>query len=191
MATDSQSPLHLNGSADLLGESGAELSDCGHYRYRLWRQWAEVPPVLFVMLNPSTADATQDDPTIRRCIGYAKRWGRGGIIVANLYAWRATKPADLHVAQGPVGEYPVIGFSGGPENRNDKALEEAALDADLVIAAWGADPGPIRHRPAYVLELLRRRCEIKALGLTKHGQPRHPLYMRADAEPVLYRERAS
>lgn len=181
--------LHQSGS--LLDDRGAQLSDCGRYRYRLWRQWGDGASVLFVGLNPSTADATQDDPTIRRCIGYAKRWGYDGIIMANLYAWRATKPADLHHAQGPVGEFPVVGFGGTAENRNDIALTEAAMDAGLIVAAWGADPGPIQWRPAYVLDLLRRRGAVHALGLTKHGQPRHPLYMRGDAQPSPFDMRAA
>jgi hypothetical protein len=77
-------------------KSGAELSACRTYRYRLWRQWdADLAPVVWVMLNPSTADESADDPTIRKCIGFAQRWGYGGIEVVNLYAYRSPDPRQL------------------------------------------------------------------------------------------------
>jgi hypothetical protein len=111
---------------DLFGDRGATLSDCGRYRYRLWRRWADGPTVLFVMLNPSTADADVDDPTIRRCIGFARSWGAGALEVVNLYAWRATQPAELKAAVGPVGEYPWQPHVRHHINRNDVEIEEAA-----------------------------------------------------------------
>src|SRR3989449_11540410 len=104
------------------------FSRCGTYRYALWRRWAAGPQVLFVMLNPSTADAQRDDPTIRRCIGFARRWGCGGIEVVNLFALRATDPRRLRYTRDPVG----------PENVAH--LARAAGRASLVGAAWGADP---------------------------------------------------
>ncbi len=84
-------------------QTGAELSPCKAYRYALWRRWSDAPPVLFVMLNPSTADESQDDPTIRRCISFAKQWGHGGIIVGNLFAFRSPYPNDLQTAADPIG----------------------------------------------------------------------------------------
>ncbi|MFD3920195.1 DUF1643 domain-containing protein [Streptomyces sp. NPDC058595] len=81
----------------------ALISDCGRYRYRLTRTWGPGPAAVMVMLNPSTADGTQDDPTVRRCVTFADAWGCGGLIVVNLYAWRATKRAELKLAPDPVG----------------------------------------------------------------------------------------
>lgn len=155
--------------------AAAEISSCGEYRYALWR-WddsllAGDGTLLFVMLNPSTADGLADDPTIRRCRGFAQRLGYGTLAVANLYAFRATAPADLHKAADPVG----------PEN--DEWVEKLADEADRVIVAWGADVGPIADRAERVLPQLG---DVDALGLTASGQPRHPLYLRADAEPEPY-----
>jgi hypothetical protein len=176
-------------SGDLFGDRGASFSDCGRYRYRLWRRWADGPEVLFVMLNPSTADAALDDPTIRRCRGFAARWGAGSLTVVNLYAWRATNPRDLLLPDGPVGEFPWQPHARHAINRNDVEIEEAAAKADRIVAAWGAWPGPIEWRPARVLEdLLLPHGNVEAVGLTKHGQPRHPLYMRGDARPVPYEQ---
>ncbi|MEH0110748.1 DUF1643 domain-containing protein [Tersicoccus sp. MR15.9] len=146
----------------------AVLSADGVYRYRLTRTWGEGSTVLFVMLNPSTADHTVDDPTIRRCIGFARAWGHGSLTVANLYAYRATKPADLWRAADPVG----------PDC--DEHLAQAAAAADRVIVAWGAHGRP--DRVAAVHALLGDRAE--ALKLTAAGAPGHPLYIRADTVPV-------
>ena len=169
---------------DLLGLSGAVFSDCGYYRYQLWRTWDSArPEVAFVMLNPSTADALADDPTIRRCIGFARAWGAGSVRVVNLYAWRATDPAGLNHTGGShvVGEVTVTG------NVNDAAIAGVAAAADRIVVAWGAWPGPVSQRASHVLELLRASGRpITALGLTKHGQPRHPLYVRSDALPLPY-----
>lgn len=155
-------------------DSGANISDCGNYRYSLWRRWDyEQPSVLFIMLNPSTADAELDDPTIRRCMGFARDWGYGGVRVCNLYAWRATKPAALKEVLEPIGKWNDLSIAGG------------ALDAGRIIAAWGAWPGPNPKRTARVQTLLRGR-NVEALGLTKDGSPRHPLYVRGDTEPIPY-----
>lgn len=143
----------------------ARLSECGRYRYELWRRWEDGPHVLFVMLNPSTADATNDDPTIRKCIGYAKRWGFGALCVANLFAFRATDPKDMKRAADPVGR------------DNDATLKRLANDAGLIVAAWGAH-GSHLGRDKAVLKMLPT---IKALHVTKDGSPGHPLYLRGDA----------
>ena len=155
--------------------SYAHLSDCGNYRYTLGRRWDEGPTATFVMLNPSTADASQDDPTIRRCIGFAKAFGCGGLHVVNLYAFRATKPADLWKAPDPIG----------PEN--DETLRSTFLTAygegSPVIAAWGANADPLRAR---FVEVIARAAGVTlaALGVTKNSAPRHPLYLPATAAPV-------
>jgi hypothetical protein len=148
-------------------KSSAVLSPDGVYRYRLDRVWGAGPRVLFVMLNPSTADATQDDPTLRRCLGFARDWGYGSLTVANLYAYRATEPADLKRAVDPVG----------PEC--DYYLEQCAGEASLIVAAWGMHAHP--DRVQQVRHLLGP--EVMALAWTKAGQPRHPLYIKGDTVP--------
>lgn len=154
------------------GRTGAVIE--GAYRYNLWRAWdvdGAGGRVLFVGLNPSTADARQDDPTIRRCIRFARDWGYGGLWMANLYAYRATDPKALRTAENPIGD------------RNDHWLLSLARRARLTVAAWGAWPGPDPHRPANVMDLLGG---LHVLGLTAKGEPRHPLYMRADCEPIRW-----
>lgn len=112
-----------------VGDSrGALISECGLYRYRLWRRWGIGPHATWIMLNPSTADADLDDPTIRRCIGFARAWGFSAIEVVNLFALRATNPRELGRSADPIG----------PDN--DRHLSEAGRAAELRIAAWG-------HRP--------------------------------------------
>ena len=143
----------------------AVLSPCGRYRYCLSRTWPTGRgTVLFIMLNPSTADAETDDPTIRRCVAFARRWGFQQLIVGNLFAWRATSPRELRQVGDPIG----------PEN--DRHLVEMSVSADAIIVAWGAHGG-YRNRSQHVLGLLG---SVEHLGLTKQGHPRHPLYLRAD-----------
>lgn len=161
----------LERAADIEDDAatGAVISDCGLYRYRLWRRWADGPCCVFVMLNPSTADATKDDPTIRRCIGFAKREGCGSLEVVNLFAFRATSPDDMKRAVQPIG----------PDN--DRHLLEATRTADgPVIAAWGAHGG-YEGRDRSV-RLLLREVSLLCLGKTKNGSPRHPLYAPSNAE---------
>lgn len=156
-------------------ERGAVFDRTGRYRYALTRRWAaEGPPVLFVLLNPSTADAERDDPTIRRCIGFARDWGHGAVEVANLFAWRATRPADLRRAPAPVGP------------RNDRHLLAAAGRAARIVLAWGVH-GALHGRDAAVLALLRREGHaLECLGVTGGGQPRHVLYLPRDTAPRPY-----
>lgn len=152
---------------------GAVISGCGRYRYRLGRAWGDgLPTATFLMLNPSTADADVDDPTIRRCIGYARAWNCGALLVVNLFAWRATNPAELATAADPVG----------PDNDDfiaGAAVASARLDAPLV-AGWGANAPAARIAQVLGLPGMHR---ITALALTKAGQPRHPLYLKADLTP--------
>ncbi|REA00199.1 hypothetical protein DEQ92_20310 [Haloferax sp. Atlit-6N] len=147
----------------------AVLSDDGTYRYRLSRTWnTDKPAVAFVMLNPSTADATSDDPTIRRCLGFAKDWGFGSLVVANLFALRSTDPAVLAGHTDPVG----------PEN--DAYLQDVCDSAEQVVVAWGAK-GSLNGRAEAVADLLDD-YDLYALDTTKAGHPAHPLYQPADAE---------
>lgn len=153
--------------------SGAWISDDGLYRYRLWRNWDETrPPMAFVMLNPSTADATADDPTIRRCIGFARREGCGGLQVVNLYALRATRP--VHLLDHPDPE--------GPENCAAWAETLYEEPAPVVVAAWGAGGGMVGLPESKALR--GASANWRCLGTTKTGEPRHPLYVRGDQELV-------
>jgi hypothetical protein len=164
--------------ADTEIRRAAHLSDCGQYRYVLHRMWGDGLPLTFAMLNPSTADAEQDDPTISRCVGFARREGYDGIRVVNLYAFRATKPADLWRAAEPTGG-----------ERNDDLLREIGRQAKgawPLVAAWGAQPRA-RGRIAQVLAM-PGWDRVIALGVTKDGSPRHPLYVPADAPLMSFRE---
>jgi hypothetical protein len=151
--------------------SNATISPCGQYRYRLSREIGPWPRIaLFIMLNPSTADATRDDPSIRRCIGYAERWSCGALFVANLFAFRATDPRYITVVRDPVG----------PENTDHiiGAACRAHESGGVVVAAWGVHGGH-QDRDRLVVSLLTQTLGIplKCLGTTAEGFPRHPLYL--------------
>ena len=159
--------------------ASATISDCGKYRYWLERKWGDGSPQVFVMLNPSTADATENDPTIRRCMTFAKREGRAGIIVVNLFALRATDPVELIRSDDPIG----------PENMTaiGEALLLSVAQRSPIICAWGG------HRTASKqASRFRRRAKVFDANLvcfdkTKTGAPRHPLYLKADTPLVTYR----
>lgn len=155
---------------------GAVMSDCGDYRYWLERSWGPSHPQVFVMLNPSTADANIDDRTIGRCVEFAKREGCGGIIVVNLFALRSTDPKGLIGHSAPVG----------PENgvHIGSALVSAAGHSRPVICGWG---GNVLARPE--AERLKRRAldfgvRLKALHINRDGSPKHPLYIKGNAPLV-------
>lgn len=151
----------------------ALFSPCGRYRYSLSRLWEPTGPrAVFIMLNPSTACASRNDPTIRRCIGFARSWGFGALDVGNLFAWKATDPATLREAHDPVG----------PDN--DAALLDMTHRADLIVVAWGTHPAAV-HRASYVIENLLP-ARLHCLGKTQDGAPRHPLYLRASVRPQVY-----
>lgn len=150
-------------------DKGAVLSTCGAFRYRLWRWWdREAEPLVFVMLNPSTADASIDDPTIRRCKGFAERMGFGGIEVVNLYAFRSKSPAELKQRRYP----------DGPENW---ATLRAVFKhtRGQVVAAWGTHAQPNRALDVRWLALECAR-PLYTLRRTKEGCPAHPLYLPGD-----------
>lgn len=153
-------------------DKGAIISECGAFRYRLWRRWSSnVKPVAFIMLNPSTADASEDDPTIRKCIGFATRIGQGAVEVVNLFAFRATKPADLKAG----------GFRRGPDNY--RHIIEACEGAALTICGWGAHARGL-SQPAMVLDILKQHgIETHALAFTEDGIPRHPLMLPYSCSP--------
>ncbi|MGO9598427.1 MAG: DUF1643 domain-containing protein [Isosphaeraceae bacterium] len=147
--------------------SDALLSPCGCYRYALWRRWASGPQVLFVMLNPSTADELTDDPTIRRCIGFARSWGFGSLTVGNLFAYRAIYAGELCASPDPVG------------SENDRWLTRLQEESSLTIAAWGNHGRLLGRSIAY----RRTMSGLHILGLTRLGEPRHPLYVDSDVVP--------
>ena len=158
------------GARDILATANrsAGLSECGRFRYWLRRSWSEGPWLLFVMLNPSTADAQVDDATIRRCVTFAHAHGFGCMEVVNLFAYRATDPQDL--ARN--------GWQVGPDN--DHQISIAARVADAICVAWGAvgDRGPASDRVQVVAPILRAAGKpLQCLKLTRSGFPQHPLYL--------------
>lgn len=163
--------------SDLLVKKTARISSDGAYRYRLTRYWGPGPMLPFVMLNPSTADANIDDPTIRRCMSFARREGMGGIVAANLYALRATDPKALKLVNNPAG----VG--------NSDALAEIAGDAKAydvpLVCAWGAH-GTILSTYQACDELKSGGARLVCLGKTKDGFPRHPLYVKGDQSLISF-----
>lgn len=148
------------------------LSPCRRYRYALWRSWIGGDGyALFVGLNPSTADEAADDRTIVRCMTYAKFWGFEALCMVNLFASRATDPREMKVARDPVGLH------------NDRFIETLALEAGVVVAAWGCD-GAYLERDRTVLALLPR--PVHCLKLNGDGSPGHALYLRGDLKPRVW-----
>ncbi len=150
----------------------AIISDDGSFRYELRRQWAESPLLGWVMCNPSTADANVDDPTIRRCMRFADQWGYGGIVVRNVYAFRATNPRNLHAASD----------KWGPDNGPHLRL---AGDEPLTICAWGNNV-PRNEGDITQQMLAAAGATLAHLGLNSNGNPKHPLYLAADTAPVMW-----
>lgn len=159
--------------SDLLRHSIAVYSDCQQYRYTLTRVWnGSGRKISFVMLNPSTATEVQNDPTVERCERRARAMGFGAFRVVNIFAFRATDPRDMRAARDPIG----------PEN--DAAITAAAEWADMILCAWGAH-GVHLSRGAQVLQMLRA-MPLYHLGLTKSGDPKHPLYISYTQKPELW-----
>ena len=150
-------------------DKGANISNNQQYRYLLWRSWdCYRATMLWIMLNPSTADALVDDATIRVCVGRAQRMGCGGIDVVNLFALRSTTPRALYQADAPASE-------ADDPSRNDRAIQDRLSWHPLVICAWG-DHGALQGRGAAVLDMIRRTGRAAhALRLTRAGHPCHPL----------------
>jgi hypothetical protein len=179
------------------------FSPCRLYRYTLWREWwqnslprpmcrdcADADPLgicshdgtrcdptaylMVIGLNPSTADETKDDPTIRRCIGFAKAWGFGALCMTNLFAWRDTLPENMKRAADPVGPL------------NDFYLFELAKNAGMILAAWGKH-GSHLWRTDYLRDVFGEAgFPLYCLRLNKDGSPEHPLYIPADTSPRIY-----
>ena len=140
----------------------ATFSNCRKYRYSLSRIWDKKKKlVLFIGLNPSTADEEVDDPTIRRCVNYVQNWGYGGLMMVNLFAYRVTLPSGLKKVKYPIGE------------DNDKYIMTLSKKADITVAAWGNN-GNLYGRDKQVFDLIPN---LMCLKLNKSGQPAHPLYL--------------
>lgn len=158
-------------------ESGAIFSDCEKYRYVLWRHWdLSKPHVLWILLNPSTADESVLDPTLTRCMNFSKSWGYGGFRVCNIFGYRSTNPKDMLSIENPVG----LG--------NDYHIEQESIKADMIILGWGNHGGHLQ-RNAFVKKYLQFVIGFKpvyALKVTKTMEPSHPLYLKSDLKPVRY-----
>lgn len=149
----------------------AIISQCKKYRYTLMRRWDKTKPLVgFIGLNPSTADANQDDPTIRRCRNFSKSWGYGGMIMVNLFAFRATDPKVMKAHDEPVGD------------SNDFFLNYVDEQCPLVVACWG-NHGSHLDRDLAVYNMM---SGLDCLKVSKSGQPAHPLYLKADLKPKMY-----
>ena len=155
----------------LLVNKNATFSDCRKYRYALSRTWnGKKKTILFIGLNPSTANEKIDDPTIRRCINYAQNWGYGSLLMVNLFAYRATLPSELKNVKNPIG------------NDNDLQIIELSKKADIAVAAWGNE-GTLLNRDKEVKKILPN---LMCLKINKSGQPSHPLYQKKDLKLIKY-----
>lgn len=149
--------------------NGAKFSDDRKYRYALWRIWDKRPPIAFIGLNPSTADEINNDPTVRRCINFVKRENAGGLIMLNIFAIRSTSPKILKdMGIEPIGDL------------NDYHLNHYCAMAERVVIAWG-NHGKIGNRGHRVIDMLKT-YNLWCFGYTNEGQPKHPLYIHANAE---------
>ncbi len=154
-----------------LVNKNATLSDCRKYRYVLSRTWdSKKKTILFIGLNPSTADEQIDDPTIRRCINYAQNWGYGSLLMVNLFAYRATMPTELKKVKNPIG------------NDNDLHIKELIKKVDLAVAAWGNE-GSLLNRDKEIKKIIPN---LMCLKINKSGQPAHPLYQKKDLQLIKY-----
>ena len=147
------------------------FSPCREYRYTLYREWSPGDRIVqFIGLNPSTADEINNDPTVTRCINYAKRWGYDAMYMTNIFAYRATDPRVMKAHPEPVG------------SENDHYLSLVAREVDIVIAAWGTH-GAYLNRGDQVKQLIR---DLHCLKITNGGHPSHPLYLPARLVPIGY-----
>lgn len=159
---------------NLLDDNGAVFSDCKRYRYKLWRIWDKSKLyAMFLMLNPSTADETKNDPTVAKCQQYAMDWGYGGLYVCNIFAYRATDPDVMKAYKEPIGQ------------DNDEAIQEVADKAGVIVCAWG-NHGVHMSRSDNVRQLLKGN-ELHYLKLNNNNEPGHPLYLRKNLKPTKFK----
>lgn len=157
--------------------AGASFSKCERYRYTLWRTWVEDKArALFIMLNPSTADESKLDNTVTRCKGYAEAWGYGGLVVCNIFAYRATKPEDMKAQDDPVGK------------GNDAIILSAARsiteDGGVVICAWSQHGKMMQRAQSVRTMLFNASIKMHYLRMGAGGMPHHPLYLPKDLTPT-------
>ena len=153
----------------------ATFSNCRKYRYTLSRTWdPHLPTACWILLNPSTADEQKLDPTLRRCVGFSRAWGYGTMQVANIFALRSPYPQIVYTAEDPVGP------------KNDANIRRLLQKAGKVIVGWGVH-GALNRRDERIIRLLSK-CNVEpwCLGLTKQGQPRHPLYVGGATKLVRF-----
>jgi hypothetical protein len=156
--------------SNLFEDNGAEFSPDRKYRYCLWRIWDESKPlVMFIGLNPSTANEDSDDPTIRRVKSFAVKWGFGGVVMMNLFAFATAYPSELKKCSDPLGD-------------NDLYLQEIGAICKKIIFAWGNFPEAIERGN----QVAKMFPEGQALILNGNGSPRHPLYVKGDVVPVKF-----
>lgn len=150
--------------------SGAAFSPCRNYRYALWRVWdAAKPRVMFIGLNPSTANEISDDPTIRRVVSMARNWGFGGVYMTNLFAWITAYPDEILKCPDPI-------------NGNDVWLTKLAGMSNEIIFAWGN----FKEAQEQAKKVIEMFPQAKALHINKNGSPKHPLYVKGDTIPFLF-----
>jgi hypothetical protein len=177
------------------------FSPCRFYRYTLWREWGNIDPIMdllctieraqfgwshignrnqfiqFIGLNPSTADEKMDDPTVRRCINFAKAWGFGGMCMTNLFAFRATDPNTMKSEKHPIEHLP--GWQA-------ETISAVALAAGLIVAAWGKDGAHLKRGEE--VQRLLQKFQVQCLGQNGDGSPKHPLYLASITRPVPFRK---
>jgi len=150
---------------------GAKFSKCRKYRYTLWRMWdLGKPKVMFIGLNPSTADEINNDPTVTRCINYSKSWGYGGMYMMNIFSFRTTYPSELIKCKNPIGI------------DNDQWIKRISKEVDKCIGAWG-NYGNLFNRSEDILKIVPNLYCLKINGT---GEPAHPLYLKSTLKPILY-----
>lgn len=153
-------------------DSGASFSRDRKYRYALWRIWDDQLPMINIIgLNPSTADETVNDPTMRRCASFAKEWGYGGFYMTNLFGFRTPYPDQLLKAKDPIGPY------------NDKWIRKIYKKVDKVVLGWGAK-GDVLSRDEVIFKIVKDKAYC--IDITKHGFPKHPLYIKAGTKLKKY-----
>ena len=152
----------------------AKFSSCRRYRYALWRIWDKSKArALFIGLNPSTGDEIKDDPTIMRCIKFAKSWDCGGVYLTNLFAYRSSSPREMMIFRNPIG------------NENDKWIKKLSEKSTIIIAAWG-NQGIHLNRSRIIEDKIPN---LKYLKKNKSGQPSHPLYLKSNLKPKPLKEK--
>lgn len=157
--------------------SGAVFSSNRAYRYVLWRMWRSIGDyAAFIGLNPSKADEVDNDPTVKRCIAFAKAWGLSGIFMLNIFAFKATDPDEMMATASPIGR------------KNDEMLLRYCRKSKIIVACWGTH-GAYRNRGDDVAKRVLKGQTIYCLGTTKNGFPKHPLYLAKTAGLEPYKGR--